>query len=185
MAAQIVKGSLGQIAAQTGQSIAQTFLSCDVIVICDTSASMDAKDSTAGRSRYDQACWELAELQGSHPGKIGVISFSDSAVFCPSGTPLNLGGSTDLAGALKYAKIADQPGAMQFIIISDGQPDSPEDALRVAANYHNKIDTIFVGPENGHGRDFLKRLAAASGGSHVTAAQVKGLAASVTKLLAA
>jgi Mg-chelatase subunit ChlD len=182
---QIVKGSIADIARKTGVSIAETFLSCDVVCIVDTSASMGAKDSTGGKSRYDQACWELATLQGDLPGKIGVISFADSAAFCPNGTPTNLGGSTDLAGALKFAKIADQPGAMRFIVISDGEPNDSQGALKVAKTYHNKIDTIFIGPEGGGGREFLKRLAAASGGQHVTAQQAKELASSVQKLLAA
>jgi Mg-chelatase subunit ChlD len=181
----LVKGSIADIAKQTGQSIAETFLNCDAVVIVDTSASMSASDNDPNRrSRYDRACGELAQLQSDLPGKIGVISFSDSAVFCPNGTPMNLSGSTDLAAALKYSKIADVPGAIRFIVISDGEPNSESEALKIAKKYHNKIDTIFIGPEGGAGREFLKRLAAASGGSHVTAAQVKGLASSVTKLLA-
>lgn len=181
----LVKGSLGDIAKQNGQSLAVSFISCDVIVICDTSGSMSARDSTGGNSRYDQACYELATLQGSQPGKIGVITFSDSVEFCPNGTPRYLGGGTDLAGALKFAKVADVPnGGMRFIVISDGQPDDPSGALATARKYHNKIHTIYTGPENGIGRDFLERLAAASGGSHVTAEAAKQLASSVQRLLA-
>lgn len=181
----LVKGSIGDIALQSGQSIAQTFISCDVICIVDTSGSMGTHDAPEGRSRYDQACRELATLQGSLPGKIGVISFSDSYLFCPNGTPLNLGGMTDLAGALKFAKVADVPGAMRFIVISDGEPNNEAAALAIAANYHNRIDTIFCGPEGGEGLAFLKRLAKASGGQHVTAEAAKALGDSVQKLLAA
>lgn len=181
----IVKGSLANIATTNNMSLAQTFISCEVIVLCDTSGSMSARDSVGGNSRYDQACWELATLQGSLPGKIGVISFSDSTMFCPNGTPFFLGGGTDLAGALQFAKVADVPGGMRFIVISDGQPDNADAALRMARKYHNRIDTIFVGPEYGPGREFLERLAAASGGQHVTAEKVKELANSVQRLLAA
>lgn len=181
----LVKGSLGAIAAQNGQSLAQTFISCDCVVLVDTSGSMGTHDSTGGRTRYEQACLELAELQEAMSGKIGVISFSDRVMFCPDGQPFNFGGGTDLTKALEFAKVADIPGAMRFIVISDGQPDDPNGALKVAKNYQNKIDTIYIGPENGHGLDFLRRLAAASGGSHVTAAQAKSLAANVQKLLAA
>jgi hypothetical protein len=186
MAEQIVKGSLGAIAAQSGQSLAQTFLSCDVVVIVDTSGSMGTRDASGGQSRYDQACWELAILQGDLPGKIGVISFSDRVMFCANGTPFNFGGGTDLDNALKFAKIADIPNSgMRFIVISDGQPDDPGEALKIARKYHSKIDTIYVGAENGHGRAFLEQLAAASGGSHITAEAAKQLASSVQKLLAA
>ena len=181
----LVRGSLADIARQSGQSLATTFISCDVVVICDTSGSMGARDSRGGNSRYDQACYELATLQGSLPGKIGVITFSDAVMFCPNGTPLFLGGGTDLAAALKFAKVADVPGGMRFIVISDGQPDDPSGALSIARKYHNRIDTIYCGPENGHGREFLDQLARASGGSHVTAEKARELATSVQKLLAA
>jgi hypothetical protein len=180
----LVVGSLGAIAAQSGQSLATTFLSCDVIVLVDTSGSMAARDSTGGNSRYDQACKELAQLQGSLPGKIGVISFSDRVMFCPNGVPFDFSGGTDLAAALKFAKIADLEG-MRFIVISDGEPSDPSGALKVAKTYKNKIDTVYVGPEGGHGLEFLKQLAAASGGSHITAEAAKQLASSVQKLLAA
>lgn len=179
----LVKGSISDIATQNNQSIAQTFISCDVIVIVDTSASMGAHDAPGGRTRYEQACNELATLQGDLPGKIGVISFSDRVMFCANGVPFDFGSSTDLAGALKFSKVADVPDAMRFIVISDGEPDSESEALMVARKYHNRIDTIYCGPENGMGRDFLKRLAAASGGSHVTTAQAAQLADGVTKLL--
>lgn len=185
MSTNLVKGSLGAIAKQSGQSLAETFLGCDVVVIVDTSGSMGSQDSRQGRSRYDQACWELATLQGSLPGKIAVISFADRVMFCPNGTPFNFGGSTDLKGALKFAKVADIPGAMRFIVISDGQPDDPQGALAVAKKYQNKIDVIFVGDEAfPAGRDFLEQLARASGGQTITADKAKELASSVQKLLA-
>ena len=181
----LVKGSLGQIAQQSGQSLAQTFIGAEVVVIVDTSGSMGTEDSFGGRSRYEQACRELETLQANLPGRIAVMSFSSHIEFCPNGKPRDLRGSTDLEGALKFCKPADIPGAMRFIVISDGAPDDPNAALRVARTYQNKIDTIYVGPEGGHGLDFLRQLAAASGGSHVTAATAQSLAAGVQKLLAA
>lgn len=181
----LVKGSISDIAAQNNQSIAVTFISCDVIVLVDTSASMGAHDAPDGRTRYKQACLELETLQRNLPGKIGVISFSHNTMFCPNGVPFNFSGGTDLAGALKFAKVADVPDAMRFIVISDGEPDDESDALWVARSYKNRIDTIYCGREMGHGQEFLKRLAAASKGSHVTTAQAAKLADSVTKLLVA
>ena len=57
-------------------------------------------------------------------------------------------------------------------------------AFDVAKTYHNAISTIYVGPEDRpYGRDFLRRLAAATGGSTVTADRVKELASTVTQLL--
>lgn len=185
MSQALIRGSLEQVAQSNGQSLAQTFISADVVVIVDCSGSMATEDSLGGRSRYGQACKELETLQGNLPGKVALVSFGSTTIFCPSGIPLQPRGGTDLQGALKFCKVADIPGAMRFIVISDGQPDDENGALQVAKTYKNKIDTIFVGPEGGYGLDFLKRLAAASGGSHVTAAAALGLASSVQNLLAA
>jgi Mg-chelatase subunit ChlD len=183
MTTSIVPGSLSAIAQQSNKSIAESFLSADCIVIVDTSGSMGAHDSRGGQSRYEVACQELAALQRQLPGKIAVLSFSNQTVFCPGGVPTYFGGSTDLAEALKFARVADLPG-MQFFVISDGSPDDEQRALAEARRYQNKINTIYVGPENTPtGRDFLIRLANASGGQNVTADRAKELAASIETLL--
>jgi len=179
---QLVKGSLGAVAQQNNQSIAETFINADVIILTDTSGSMAQGDSRDGRTRYNVACEELKNLQASLPGKLALLSFSDDCLFCPNGIPFNFGMMTDLAKALKFAKVADIKG-IRFIVISDGEPNSESDALQVAKTYKNRIDTIYVGPEGGDGQDFLKRLAKASGGQGVTAAQVHQLADNVQKLL--
>lgn len=179
----IIKGSLGAIAQANNKSIAETFLSCDVVVIVDTSGSMSDQDSRGGRSRYEVACEELANLQNSLPGKIGVLSFSDSVQFCPDGKPFFYGSGTNLAGALRFAKIADIPG-MRFIVISDGYPDDPQGALDVARTYKNRIDVIYVGPETStSGRDYMAQLAKISGGTAITADRAQELAAGVQLLL--
>lgn len=180
----IIAGSLGAIAKRDGVSLAETFLSANVVIIVDTSGSMDQRDSRGGNSRFDVACEELARLQNSMPGKIAVISFSNDAQFCPSGYPVYEGGSTKLHRALEFCKVADVP-EMKFIVISDGQPDSETDALRIAATYTNKIDTIYVGPEDdyGGGQAFLKKLAKSSGGQSIAVDRAKELAAGVKGLL--
>ena len=160
----IVPGSLQAITLQNNRSLAETFVSCDVIVLVDTSGSMGSRDSRGGQSRYDVACQELAQLQANLPGKIGVISFSGNTVFCPGGVPTNLNGGTNLQGALEFVKVADLPG-MRFIVISDGYPDDAEGALQIARQFRSRIDTIYVGPEEDKsGRDFLARLANCKGG---------------------
>jgi len=180
----LVKGSIGAIAKDTGKSLAQTFISADVVVLVDTSGSMMTNDSHQGLTRYAVACDELTALQNSLPGKVAVISFSDRTMFCPDGVPFNLRGGTDLAGALRFAKIADVPG-MRFILISDGEPTEPQAALREAAKYKAQIDVIYVGSEiSPMGRDFLTQLARKSGGKAVTAEAAKQLAATVQYLLA-
>ncbi len=181
----IIQGSLGAVAAQNKTSIAETFINANAIIIVDTSGSMHATDSRGGKSRYDVACAELKHLQGSLPGKLALLSFSDDVQFCPSGVPFDFGGGTDLAKALKFAKVADLSSGMRFIVISDGEPNDESEALKVAKTYRNRIDTIFVGPEGGSGQSFLNQLAKTSGGQGVTADRVKELADTTQKLLAA
>jgi len=180
----MVVGSLSEIAAKTGGSLAETFCSADVVVIVDTSGSMGARDSRRGESRYHIACEELAKLQVNMPGKLAVIAFSERTVFCPSGVPEFIAGGTNLAGALKFAKIADIP-PMRFIVISDGQPDSEEDALCEATAYQCKIDCVYVGPEDDivGARKFLEKLANAHKGKAVVAKCADQLAERVSTLL--
>jgi Mg-chelatase subunit ChlD len=90
-----------------------------------------------------------------------------------------------MAGALKFAKIADVSG-MRFVLISDGHPDDEQKALATARAYTNRIDTIFVGREDdSRARAFLLRLAQATGGQHVNIGVAQeALATTVQKMLA-
>jgi len=179
----IVQGSIQAIANNSGKSIAESFINCDVIVIVDTSGSMAASDSRGGQSRFTVACDELRQLQANLPGKIAVVSFSSTVQFCPGGVPIYEGGGTDMKRALGFVMVADVPD-MRFILISDGQPNDPDGTLAVAKQFRNRIDTIYVGPEDRpEGRDFLQRLAAASGGQIVTADRARELGAGITFLL--
>jgi hypothetical protein len=84
---------------------------------------------------------------------------------------------------LKFAKIGDVKG-MQFILISDGEPNDEESTLTVAKSYKNHINTIFVGPEGGDGQLFLQKLAKViSGGESATIEKVKELSDHVGRLL--
>jgi uncharacterized protein with von Willebrand factor type A (vWA) domain len=145
---------------------------------------MHQTDARGGKSRYDVACDELKTLQAAMPGKIALLSFSDDVLFCPAGVPTDFGSLTNLAKALKFAKMADVKN-IRFVVISDGEPDSETDALMVARTYKNRIDTIYVGPDGGEGQDFLRRLAAQSHGKNITTESVKQLADNVQRLLLA
>jgi glutamate 5-kinase len=144
---------------------------------------MHQADSRGNQTRYDVACEELTNLQNNLPGKIAVLSFSGETQFCPSGTPYYFGCGTDMAKALKFAKLADVPG-IRFILISDGQPDDETETLKVAKTYKNRIDTIFVGPERDKSAQaFLAQLSTQSGGVHITADRAKELASKAQTLL--
>lgn len=180
----IVPGSVSALAQQNGVSLAESFLNVDNVILVDVSSSMDMHDAPGGRSRYEAALAELAALQAALPGKIAVIAFSSSTVFVPGGAPPLLGGGTHLAEALRFAQLADAPD-MRFVVISDGEPDSTDAALAVAAEYQGRIDTVYVGPEVGYGRDFLRRLANKKRGQAVTAAHTAQLASKLERLLLA
>lgn len=181
---QTVPGSLQAQAAASGATLAETFLSCDLIVLVDVSGSMQATDAPGGAMRYDAACRELATLQASHPGKLGVIAFSTSPVFCPGGQPPGLFGGTDLAAALDYAHLVD--GLCALVVISDGEPNDQSAALAAAARYtQSDISTVYVGPEGGAGAAFLRTLAAASRGQSTTATNTANLATQVSRLMLA
>jgi len=180
----IVTGSVSAIAKRDNIGLAEAFMGVDCVVLVDTSGSMCATDARGGRSRYEVACDELAALQAQMPGKIAVISFSDTAVFCPGGVPEFLQQTTNLKGALVFAQPYDVAG-MRFVVISDGSPDDEQGAINVAATFTGRIDTIYVGPEGGAGAEFLRRLAAAHAGQSVKAAQAAQLASKMQLLLSA
>lgn len=180
----LVVGSLGDVAQKGNQSLAESFIGADIVLLFDSSGSMESRDSRGGLSRYDVALQELTDLQQALPGKIAIIVFSSTVVFVPHGLPPLLGGATDLTAALEFAKIADVAD-MRFIVISDGQPNNEITALNAARTYVNRIDTIFVGPEKDMmGHAFLRQLASASGGQAITADRAKELSSSVQFLLA-
>lgn len=179
-----VRGSLAQVAQQRGQSLAEVLLGAKYVAIVDVSASMDTPDSRGRRRRIDTAREELAKLQAEYPGQIAVVAFSGTARWIPGGVPPEPEANTDLAGALAFARQVDDPDTA-FFAISDGQPDSPPDALREAAAFVGRVSAVYVGPEDDRqARRFMADLAAAGRGTTATAARVAGLADAVRPLLA-
>jgi Mg-chelatase subunit ChlD len=161
----IVKGSLSAISKRNNCSLAESFLSADVLLLVDMSGSMSATDAPGGLSRYQAAENDVIRLQHRHEGKVALVCFSSTVMFVPGGKPLRMGGGTDLAKALRYIKVADDAD-IKLILISDGLPNNSESALSVAMTFKSKISTIYIGPENDMqgGRAFLKKLADATGG---------------------
>lgn len=172
----LVPGSLQAIAQRDGQSLAESFLGADAIILVDVSGSMSG-------SPYEQACAELKKLQAQLPGKVAVIAFSDRPEFAPAGVPRYIGSGTDLARALGFVHVADGCD-MRFIVISDGYPNDADAALRQAKKFRDRIDVVYIGPEGGSGEAFLRQLAQASGGQYSTN-QIHQLAERVGQLLLA
>lgn len=177
----IAPGSLTAIANRDGMSLAESFLNCEIIVLIDQSESMSAMDAPGGKSRFDAADSELMQLQRAHPGKVAVIAFSTTVVFCPGGIPSRLRESTNMSAALDFVHMAD--GVSKIVLISDGRPDSEEATLKAARRFRSPIHTIYIGPETGEGRAFLARLAAATGGRTFKSAAPGLLAESADEIL--
>lgn len=162
---EIVKGSLTDLSIKDNKPLAETFLNVDMLVLIDMSGSMVYDDTLSRKPRYEVARDELRKLQEGFPGKLAVIAFSTFPEFCPSGKPNFLNGSTDMVAALEFAKPIDNTGC-KIVMISDGEPDSPDATLQVAKEFSTKIDTIFIGSDGDMygGRSFLERLSAVTGG---------------------
>lgn len=182
----VVPGSIKHYAHQHNQPLALAWLQVQAVILFDRSASMDEHDAPGGLTRYTMAVSELSKLQAQCPGRIAIVQFNDECSFQPGGVPDRPTGTTDLAGALELVKRKnmDSPG-MRIIVISDGEPDDEAAALVTAKKFANRIDVVYCGPtERPQGREFLRRLSAASGGQLVTADCATGLMAATIKLLA-
>lgn len=186
MSSQLVPGSLRDVANGSKKSLAQVFTNIDALVLIDISGSMDLHDAPNGNTRWGAAVEQLTRLQREMPGRVGVIAWHSFPAFCPGGLPGEPDGDTNLTAALQFAKPADGLG-IKLIVISDGEPNDEASALDLARQFKTHLDTIYVGPENGPGRDFLRRLASASGGqfSNNTTAGLAQLAPTIQRLIAA
>ena len=165
---QIVIGSLSAIAAKNNISLAESFMSADLILVLDCSGSMYAQDAPGNKTRWQVATEHLERLQKENQGKIALICFADYTIFSPAGFPVDCGGSTNLSSALNYILPADDTG-IKILIVSDGSPNSPEECLKIAKQFKTSISTLYCGPETDHerGRKFLEELARCTGGKSV------------------
>lgn len=78
----------------------------------------------------------------------------------------NVSGATNLGEGLKTAQ---QFNPKRTIVITDGRPDSEENALYEADKLTGIIDVIFCGkPQDLRAIEFLKKLASITGGKQIT-----------------
>ena len=184
---ELVFGSIGHIAANNGKSVAYQFtFDVKAVLVIDISASMAAHDCAYGHSRYAVAVQELERLQRSIPGKVAIVEFSTTALFAPGGIPSPPQASTNMAGALQFIKPIDGTG-IDIWVISDGAPDDERATLNEARTFQTKINTVYIGPEDGTGADFLRRLSALTGGVNATQSvrEIAHLSDTMQKLLTA
>ena len=178
----IVKGSLGDIATKNNQSLAETFLNAEVVILLDNSASMNMNDAPNGMTRKEAAEKELKMLQKNNQGKIALVCFADWPLFSPNGSVVDCGGSTDMAAALKFVKVADDCG-LKIVLITDGEPNREAETLQVASTFTSRIDSIFIGREGGSGQAFLNKLMAVTGGKRFESDAPGMLGNGVSRLL--
>lgn len=179
----IIVGSQQDIANKSNQTLAQTFLSCDLIAVVDISSSMDSRDASNGKSRWEVARKNLVSLQGRYQGKIALIEFALRANYNPSGDLSRPYGSTNLTEALEFVHVADDCG-IKIIVVSDGEPDSKDAALAIATRFTQKIDAIYCGDERdlSGGRKFLERLVSVTGGKLISSDSPGLIGDSIEKL---
>lgn len=161
----VVKGSIQDVASQSGQGVADVMMDAQYVAIIDISISMDTRDAKGeggqGIRRFDAAVQALNSLQSSMPGRWIIIEFSSNCEIVPSGAIHSPTGFTNLAGALEFAKQFNGLG-LKLFLISDGEPDSKPAALNIARTWTDKLDVICVGDANGS--QFMQELARITGG---------------------
>lgn len=158
----VAEGSLQDAADKSARSLLDVMADMAALVAIDTSSSMTLQDAQDGVSRHEAAEQSLRNLQRDNPGKIGLIQFSNEAMWRPTGVPQRTGGMTNLAAALQLMLPYD--GAdVGLYVITDGEPNNENHCLELAGQFkQSKISTIFIG--SGDGWRFLKKLADLTGG---------------------
>jgi hypothetical protein len=180
----VVPGSLAAVAAENGGLVAPPI----AVVLLDTSYSMEHVDAVGENgqliSRHAAATAQLTKLQAAMPGQIALLCFSSEVEMVPGGVPLEPHGYTNLAGALREARNADN-GTMKFVVISDGGPDSETDAMNEAMLFSVPIDCVYVGKDR-RGETFMRHLAMSTGGQFTSdTGEMRLLADTVQRFLLA
>jgi predicted metal-dependent peptidase len=141
-----------------------------IVVLADVSGSMSDAD---GGSRERKTRFQLlTEALAGLPKDVCIIAFDNNVYELRSVAELRLtGGGTSLHFAIDAAA-KHEP--VRTIIISDGEPDNEELALKAVEKLTGVIDVIFCGsPGNERAKKFLESLARAGmGGFYKTGDQV-------------
>lgn len=142
----------------------------DAVILADLSDSMSYRDGTVGERMPPRRIDRLAKVLDYLLVRTRVralVCFNDLPVEVPLMGRVALpepAGSTALHVALEF--VSDlKPRPRRCILISDGEPNSIEDALEQAKKLRPMIlDCYYVGPESdAHALRFMADLAAAGG----------------------
>ena len=141
------------------------------VLLCDTSASMGWQDTWTGKRRIDHLAEVLAYVLSKTKVQV-LCSFNSIVREHKLTTSVSLEepqGGTDLALALRWCRNEVEPEPEQLLILSDGQPNDPDNAIRamrmlMAAWGKPPVHCYFCGDDNdAPAKAFLAQLAAMGG----------------------
>ncbi len=125
-------------------------------LLLDISGSMD-EEIGGGRTKIS----ELRKLADEF-SQARRFEFSSTCSEIPRGQDVSEpNGGTALHVGLEYVK---KRGMTHVVLITDGAPDDAKRAMVAAMGL--KVDCFYVGPDEGYGIEFLKKLSDGSGGSY-------------------
>jgi len=149
----------------------------DRVILFDGSGSMGATDAVdlngmpCSRWGALEYAWQVLASSDLAKGRLGAYVFSSGLVpvrGSASGKIVDLpyvGQGTEMCRALKTAA-AHRNARLRVLLVSDGEATdgSPAEVVGAAVAIGSPVDTVYVGPKNGPGRDTLRRVAEATGG---------------------
>lgn len=130
----------------------------DTVFVLDVSGSMNELVDDKTKIHH------LREVMADYPAAEKTIF---STTVGTGSLPNRAGGSTAMHKAFKHLQMGRR--FKKIVLISDGIPDAPDEALREAKALGQPINIIYIGPGGDEGEAFMKRLAAETGGQQATA----------------
>lgn len=176
----------------TEDQIIETPLIKDVLFLMDTSGSMTGDKIAQARN----GAIDFSRSATQRGYATGLAIFADRAAMVCDPTVQNavfekevtavrvgiVGGSTNLAAGLDLA--AKFKSLSAVVVVTDGQPNSPEDALRSATTLRQKgVEILCIGTDDAD-KDFLDRLATRKElALHVSAQDIRASIEQASQLL--
>lgn len=132
------------------------------VLVLDTSGSM--MSLVAGEPKHEHLKRAVVDVLRTWPG-IKIVAFASSAAFVGVNEIPMPSSSTALDVALALAATIKPE---RTVVVSDGQPDSAKEALRVARGMTGVIDVVYCGNDgDAMAIGFMRELAESTGGQEV------------------